>query len=459
MPAFVRNRLVDEVYLPLISDSLARQLGTTGAGKRTDTGGLLLLVSPPGYGKTTLMEYIADRLGLMLVKISGPALGHTVTSLDPADAPNATARREIEKTNFALAVGNNTLLHLDDIQHTSPELLQKFIPLCDATRRVDGVWDGEPCTYDLRGMRFAVCMAGNPYTGSGERFRIPDMLANRADVWNLGDVLTGKEDALALSFVENALTANPVLSPLAARDRADLDLLVRLAAGDPTARADRLARPLPPAELDRALAVLSHLLAVRGGPGGGGGVRNRPGRGRASRRGPGQVTPGRAGHRGAACSRAGAPGVVQRAAPGQGSVRHPRGRRVRVAGHRTRGHGTAAGGLDDAVLELLRQQEQRLGSGQGVVQVHRDGGAVRVGEGDVHPGPGAGGRAFRDLKHGPVRRPQPAQHGLRPAPYRPHVERHEPLLVRRPYFFAVTSAAQTREPVPGRPPMRTRKVM
>ncbi|WP_333777270.1 DNA repair ATPase [Streptomyces sp. IBSBF 3136] len=263
MSAFVRNRLVDEVYLPLVGDSLARQLGTTGESRRTDTGGLLLLVSPPGYGKTTLMEYVADRLGLMLVKVSGPALGHAVTSLDPAGAPDATARREVEKINFALAAGNNTLLYLDDIQHTSPELLQKFIPLCDATRRVDGVWDGEPRTYDLRGKRFAVCMAGNPYTESGARFRVPDMLANRADVWNLGDVLTGKEEVFALSFVENALTANPVLAPLAGRDRADLELLVRLAAGDPTARADRLTHPLVPAELDRVLAVLRHLLAAR----------------------------------------------------------------------------------------------------------------------------------------------------------------------------------------------------
>ncbi|MER6073216.1 DNA repair ATPase [Streptomyces sp. NPDC001817] len=276
MPAFVRGRLVDEVYLPLIGDSLARQLGTTGESKRTDTGGLLLLVSPPGYGKTTLMEYVADRLGLMLVRVSGPALGHTVTSLDPADAPDATARREIEKINFALAAGNNTLLYVDDIQHTSPELLQKFIPLCDATRRVDGVWDGEPRTYDLRGKRFAVCMAGNPYTESGERFRVPDMLANRADVWNLGDVLTGKEDAFALSFVENALTANPVLAPLASRDRADLDLLIRLAAagpppdlvrGDPhlaaPAHADRLTHPMPAAELEGVVAVLRHVLAVR----------------------------------------------------------------------------------------------------------------------------------------------------------------------------------------------------
>ncbi|MFC8085332.1 DNA repair ATPase [Streptomyces sp. NPDC057340] len=263
MSAFVRNRLVDEVYLPLVGDSLAKQLGTTGDGKRTDTGGLLLLLSPPGYGKTTLVEYVAERLGLMLVKVSGPALGHAVTSLDPADAPNATARQEVEKINFALAAGNNTLLHLDDIQHTSPELLQKFIPLCDATRRVDGVWDGRPRTYDLCGKRFAVCMAGNPYTESGARFQVPDMLANRADVWNLGDVLTGKEDAFALSFLENALTANPVLAPLAARDRADLELMVRLATGDPTARADRLAHPCPPAELERVLSVLRHLVAAR----------------------------------------------------------------------------------------------------------------------------------------------------------------------------------------------------
>ncbi|WP_200307113.1 DNA repair ATPase [Streptomyces adelaidensis] len=263
MSAFVRNRLIDEVYLPLIGDSLAKQLGTTGESKRTDTGGLLLLVSPPGYGKTTLMEYVADRLGLLLVKISGPALGRTVTSLDPAEATDATARQEIEKINFALAAGNNTLLYLDDIQHTSPELLQKFIPLCDATRRVDGVRDGEPLTYDLRGKRFAVCMAGNPYTESGSRFRVPDMLANRADVWNLGDVLTGKRDAFALSFVENALTANPVLAPLAGRDRADLDALIRLAEGDPTARADRLAHPYAPAELERILAVLRHLLTAR----------------------------------------------------------------------------------------------------------------------------------------------------------------------------------------------------
>ncbi|MBD0708264.1 MULTISPECIES: DNA repair ATPase [unclassified Streptomyces] len=255
MSSFVRNRLVDEVYLPLIGDNLAKQLGAAGDAKRTDSHGLLLLLSPPGYGKTTLIEYVADRLGLLLVKIDGPALGRTTTSLDPAEAPDAAARRELEKIAFALAAANNVLLYLDDIQHCSAELLQKFIPLCDATRTLDG--------HDLRGKRFALCMAGNPYTESGQRFQVPDMLANRADVWNLGDVLTGKEEAFALSFVENALTSHPVLAPLAGRDRADLELLTRLAADDPTARPDRLVHPYAPAELDPVLAVLRHLLTAR----------------------------------------------------------------------------------------------------------------------------------------------------------------------------------------------------
>ncbi|MHA4776960.1 DNA repair ATPase [Streptomyces sp. MSC1_001] len=255
MSSFVRNRLVDEVYLPLIGDNLAKQLGTAGESGRSDSHGLLLLLSPPGYGKTSLIEYVSERLGLLLVTVDGPALGQRTVSLDPAEAPDAAARRELEKIAFALAAGTNVLLHLDDIQHTSPEFLQRFIPLCDATRSLGG--------HDLRGKRFAVCMSGNPYTGSGGVFRVPDMLANRADVWNLGDVLTGKDEAFALSFVENALTSHPVLAPLAGRDRADLELLTRLAAGDPTARPDRLVHPYAPAELEPVLAVLGRVLAAR----------------------------------------------------------------------------------------------------------------------------------------------------------------------------------------------------
>ena len=41
---FVRNRLIDEVYLPLIGDNFAKQIGSVGANKRTDLQGLLLLI-------------------------------------------------------------------------------------------------------------------------------------------------------------------------------------------------------------------------------------------------------------------------------------------------------------------------------------------------------------------------------------------------------------------------------
>ncbi|RZU72617.1 ATPase family protein associated with various cellular activities (AAA) [Micromonospora kangleipakensis] len=263
MSAFVRNRLLDEVYLPLIGDNLARQLGATGDAKRVDQSGLLLLISPPGYGKTTLMEYVASRLGLVFVKVNGPALGSGVTSLDPADAPDATARQEVEKISFALELGNNVLLYLDDIQHTSPELLQKFISLCDGQRRMEGVWEGRTRTYDLRGKRFAVCMAGNPYTESGQRFRVPDMLANRADVWNLGDVLSGREEVFALSYIENALTSNAVLAPLSGRDRGDVELLVRMARGDESVRADQLSHPYSPVELEQIVSVLRKLLRLQ----------------------------------------------------------------------------------------------------------------------------------------------------------------------------------------------------
>nr|WP_312862727.1 DNA repair ATPase [Streptomonospora salina] len=263
MSGFVRNRLLDEVYLPLIGDNLAKQIGASGEDKRTDQSGLLLLISPPGYGKTTLMEYVASRLGLVFVKVDGPSLGQSVTSLDPAEAPDATARREVEKINFALEMGGNTLLYLDDIQHTDPELLQKFISLCDGQRRMEGVWEGRTRTYDLRGKRFAVCMAGNPYTEQGSRFRVPDMLANRADVYNLGDVLSGRDESFALSYIENALTSNPVLAPLSTRERGDVELLVRMADGDESVRADRLSHPYSAVELEQIRAVLATLLRMQ----------------------------------------------------------------------------------------------------------------------------------------------------------------------------------------------------
>jgi hypothetical protein len=262
LSSFVRNQLIDDVYLPLIGDNLAKQIGAAGDGRRTDLMGLLLVISPPGYGKTTLLEYIASRLGIAFIKVNGPALGHNVVSLDPEEAPNAAARSEINKLNLALEMGDNAMICVDDIQHCNPEFLQKFISLCDGQRRIEGVWRGRSRTYDLRGRKIVVVMAGNPYTESGTRFQIPDMLANRADTYNLGDIIGNSAGAFKASYIENAVTSNPALVALANKSQKDVRAFIRIAE---TGQRDGITfeASYSSREIEEILSVMKKLVAIR----------------------------------------------------------------------------------------------------------------------------------------------------------------------------------------------------
>ncbi len=262
LSSFVRNQLIDEVYLPLFGDNLAKQIGAAGENKRTDRQGMLLLISPPGYGKTTLMEYIANRLGLIFVKINGPAIGHEVTSLDPSQAPNSAAKEEIKKLNLALEMGDNIMLYIDDIQHCNPEFLQKFISLCDAQRKIEGQYKGRAKTYDLRGKRVAVVMAGNPYTDSGEKFKIPDMLANRADTYNLGDIIGDTAHFFQLSLVENSLSSNATLQKIAQRSHKDIHSFLQIVENGQQEGVD-LEGNYSPEEVSEITSVLKKLLIIR----------------------------------------------------------------------------------------------------------------------------------------------------------------------------------------------------
>jgi hypothetical protein len=105
-------------------------------------------------------------------------------------------------------------------------------------------------------------MAGNPYTESGARFQIPDMLANRADTYNLGDILDGREEAFALSYLENALTSNAVLAPLAGREAGDVHKLVAMAQGQEVP-ASELAHGYSAAEIAELSALFKRLMQVQ----------------------------------------------------------------------------------------------------------------------------------------------------------------------------------------------------
>lgn len=262
LTSFVRNKLINRVYLPLIGANLAKQIGVAGDAKRTARMGMLLLLSPPGYGKTTLMEYLANVMGLNFVKINGPTIGHSITSIDPAEARTSGAREELKKINLAFEMADNVMLYLDDIQHCSPEFLQKFISLADGQRKMDGIFEDESKTYDLRGKRFCVIMAGNPYTESGDKFQIPDMLANRADVYNLGDVIGDSAHLFQLSLLENAIVENPYIQKVAGKSFNDFYNLVDYIESNSEMMPDLEANHTTQ-EVDDFIAVIRNSLLVR----------------------------------------------------------------------------------------------------------------------------------------------------------------------------------------------------
>jgi len=88
------------------------------------------------------------------------------------------------------------------------------------------------------------------------------MLANRADTYNLGDILQGKAQAFALSYLENALTSNAVLAPLAAREPADVHKLLAMAQGEEVP-ASELSHTYGAAEIEEFVALFKRLFQVQ----------------------------------------------------------------------------------------------------------------------------------------------------------------------------------------------------
>jgi hypothetical protein len=158
-------------------------------------------------------------------------------------------------------MGDNVMIYVDDIQHCNPEFLQKFISLCDAQRKIEGVYKGRSRTYDLRGRKVCIVMAGNPYTESGEKFQIPDMLSNRADIYNLGEIIGESGDVFEMSYLENALTSNPVLNKLASRSQKDVYSIIHMAQHDQ--QGVELEGNYSLEEINELVATMQKLIRVR----------------------------------------------------------------------------------------------------------------------------------------------------------------------------------------------------
>ena len=88
------------------------------------------------------------------------------------------------------------------------------------------------------------------------------MLVNRSDVHNLGDVVAGRADLFARSYLEVAAGSNPTLAPVVLGDRGDLDVFLRATQGEPV-EARALSRPYPAADVRAVTAVLAHLVRAR----------------------------------------------------------------------------------------------------------------------------------------------------------------------------------------------------
>ena len=93
------------------------------------------------------------------------------------------------------------MLYLDDIQHTTPSCCRSSSRCATRSGRSRASGAAETATYDLRGKRFCVVMAGNPYTETGEKLPDPRHAGQpRQDTYNLGDILSkGATKQFALS--------------------------------------------------------------------------------------------------------------------------------------------------------------------------------------------------------------------------------------------------------------------
>ena len=258
--SFVRNALIDEVYLPLIGDNLAKQLGPRDEAHRPM--GLLLLISPARLRQDDA-HGVRRRTGsgFAFVKVNGPALGHDGDVARPGGgAERDRAARRSRRSTSRFAMGNNVmLLPRRHPAHVSRSCCRSSSRCATRSRRIEGVWDGGPRTYDLRGQAVRGVHGRQPVhrsraSGSGSRTCSPTAPTSRTSATSLA----GRDDLFARSYLENAADVEPDARPgRRSATASDLDVFLRAHRGRAGARRERCRAPYPAAELRAITAVLA----------------------------------------------------------------------------------------------------------------------------------------------------------------------------------------------------------
>ena len=265
MSAFVRSRLIDEVYLPLIGDNLAKQLGTTGdvqAHRHRRPAAAHLparLRQDDPHGVRRRPPRPGPRQGQ---RPGARPRGHL-----PRPGRGPERHRPPGGREDQLRAGGGQQhpplprRHPAHLARTAAEV-HPAVRRAPAASRASGT--AQPRTYDLRGKRFAVCMAGNPYTESGAPLPGPRHARQprrRVEPRRRPDRQGGRLRAqLRRERAHREPGPGPARRP---RPRPTSTCSSGSPQDDPTARADRLTHPYAPAELERILAVLRHLLTAR----------------------------------------------------------------------------------------------------------------------------------------------------------------------------------------------------
>jgi len=282
-PHFFCNRLIEQIYLPRVLKNLQTQLAMPNADGNRQSRGLLLL-SSPGYGKTEFVQYIAAHLGVIMIRINGRLL-EAVDCLDPTVAPNALSRYEVEKINFALAIGYPVMLFVDQIEEMAPRLLQDLASLVQR-RTMTGVWRGKVRDYQLNQPGFCLVMAGNFSNASGEWVCLPTTLTEVTEIYDLNEIINdkGEGEALrtlnlqaleesekhsasnalplfALSYLENALFCHPLLADLM-KQADDIYQFIALTYGE-SISSQALSGDYSAHEINQITAIIEKLLQIQ----------------------------------------------------------------------------------------------------------------------------------------------------------------------------------------------------